>query len=90
MTARQLWDSPELGIAADRWPGGFPFPTGRPAVSLGTQPIKSLGRRLTGQVDRWRGDLVLRSAREPHVKYRVYWVHHRPRCAGRSDGPPGR
>jgi hypothetical protein len=78
LTARQVWQS--WGIALDEWQGTFPFLTGRPeSVSLGREPVKSLGRWLAGQVDRWYGDLVLCSGIEPHLKYRVYWVHRDPR-----------
>jgi hypothetical protein len=79
LTARQVWESTELDIGQNPWDGTFPFPTGRcPTVSLGTAPVKSLGRWLAGQTDRWRGDLVLRSALQPGRKGRAYWVNHRP------------
>ncbi|SMC98957.1 hypothetical protein [Kibdelosporangium aridum] len=54
----------------DPWNGLFPT---TPAGKL--LSVKSLGRRLTGQVDRWRGDVVLRSANDPATNARIYWVH---------------
>lgn len=69
-TARDLRASaePELG-RADPWAGTFPTtPAGRPLT------VKSLGRLLTGQTDRWRGDIVLRSTTDSHANARAYWV----------------
>jgi len=63
---------PEPG-RPDPWGGTFPTtPAGRPLT------VKSLGRRLTGQVGRWRGSVVLRSATDPHTKTQTYWVQREP------------
>ena len=70
VTARDLRASaePEPG-RPDPWDGMFPTtPAGRPLT------VKSLGRMLTGQVGRWRGNVVLRSATDTHSKVQTYWV----------------
>jgi hypothetical protein len=70
VTARDLraHAEPEPG-RPDPWAGTFPTtPAGRPLT------VKSLGRLLTGQTGRWRGDIVLRSAIDSHTKVRTYWV----------------
>ncbi|MPZ82201.1 MAG: hypothetical protein GEV28_18090 [Actinophytocola sp.] len=70
ITARDLRASadPEPG-RPDPWAGTFPTtPSGRPLT------VKSLGRLLTGQTGRWRGDIVLRSATDTHANARSYWV----------------
>jgi hypothetical protein len=70
VTARDLRANaePEPG-RTDPWSGTFPTtPAGRPLT------VKSLGRLLTGQTDRWRGDIVLRSATDSHANARAYWV----------------
>ncbi|MFC0108297.1 hypothetical protein [Kibdelosporangium aridum] len=70
VTARDLrvHAEPEPGLP-DPWAGIFPTtPTGRPIT------VKSLGRRLTGQIGRWRGNIVLRSATDTHTNARTYWV----------------
>ncbi|MFE3777888.1 hypothetical protein ACFXPA_07010 [Amycolatopsis sp. NPDC059090] len=72
-TAQQLraGAEPEYG-APDQWKGTFPATiTGKPLSA------KALGKRLAGQVDRWRGDKVLRSATDSHSKINVYRVEHR-------------
>ncbi|WP_432847100.1 hypothetical protein ACQPXB_40670 [Amycolatopsis sp. CA-161197] len=73
LTAQQLraGAEPEYG-APDLWKGTFPTTiTGKPLSA------KALGKRLAGQVDRWRGDLVLRSEVDQHTKIKVYQVEHR-------------
>jgi hypothetical protein len=57
LTAHQLRRTAEPGPAGtDPWDGLFP------TTGSGVLPtVKSLGRRLTGQIGRWRGDIVLRS-----------------------------
>jgi hypothetical protein len=70
VTARDLraHAEPEVG-RPDPWAGLFPTtPIGRPLT------VKSLGRRLTGQIGRWRGNIVLRSATDTHTNARTYWV----------------
>nr|WP_157529416.1 hypothetical protein [Kibdelosporangium sp. MJ126-NF4]CEL23364.1 hypothetical protein [Kibdelosporangium sp. MJ126-NF4]CTQ96900.1 hypothetical protein [Kibdelosporangium sp. MJ126-NF4] len=70
VTARDLRvrAEPEYG-QPDPWAGIFPTtPTGRPIT------VKSLGRRLTGQIGRWRNNIVLRSATDTHTNARTYWV----------------
>jgi hypothetical protein len=71
VTARDLcaYAEPEPG-RPDPWQGTFPTtPGGRPLINT-----KSLGKRLTGQTGRWRGDIVLRSATDKHTKVKTYWV----------------
>jgi hypothetical protein len=69
LTAEQLRRSAEPDFGPDPWAGTFPTTAaGRPLT------VKSLGRRLAGQTDRWRGDIVLRSATDSHRNARVYWV----------------
>ena len=70
VTAAELRRSaePELGMP-DRWDGTFP------AANSGRQlSVKALGRRLTGQIGRWRGDIVLRSEIDPASNARTYWI----------------
>ncbi|MGI9004447.1 MAG: hypothetical protein ACR2GH_22815 [Pseudonocardia sp.] len=73
ITAQELRRSAETstGFATtDPWAGTFPLtPSGH------LQSVRSLGRRLTGQLDRWRTDVVLRSVTDPHGHGRRYWVH---------------
>ncbi|AUI60408.1 hypothetical protein B1H26_24525 [Amycolatopsis sp. BJA-103] len=73
VTAQQLraGAEPEYG-APDVWKGTFPSTvTGKPLSA------KARRKRLAGQVDRWRGDLVLRSDTDKHTKIKVYSVEHR-------------
>jgi hypothetical protein len=74
LTAHELRRSAETGgggFGSDPWAGTFPV------TGSGHLPtVKSLGRRLTGQLDRWRGDIVLRSVTDPHGHGRRYWVQH--------------
>lgn len=73
LTAQQLRASAETYAGADPWAGTFPTTaTGKPLTA------KALGRRLTGQLDRWRGDTVLRSVIDPAHNCRAYWVQHNP------------
>ncbi|WP_426561391.1 hypothetical protein ACPPVT_14450 [Angustibacter sp. McL0619] len=69
LTASELRRSAEPEVGPDPWDGLFPaLPSGR------LPSVKSLGRRLTGQVGRWRADVVLRSVPDPHGHARTYWV----------------
>jgi hypothetical protein len=63
-----------FGGGSDPWAGTFPLnPNGR------LPTVRSLGRKLTGQVGRWRGDVVLRSVADEHGHARRYWVQiHNP------------
>jgi len=62
-----------LGPVRDPWDGLFP------TTGAGHLPtVKSLGRRLTGQIGRWRGPYVLRSVTDAHTRARTYWIEHRP------------
>ncbi|GHE83401.1 hypothetical protein GCM10017786_13110 [Amycolatopsis deserti] len=69
LTAQQVRGSAETIVGPDPWAGTFP-------TTLGGKPLntKSLAKRLTGQLDRWRGDVVLRSVLDKHTKMRMYWV----------------
>jgi hypothetical protein len=74
ITAAVLRDSadPEPG-RPDPWRGTFlTTPAGKPLS------VKSLGKRLTGQVGRWRGNIVLRSETDSHTKINTYWVEPAP------------
>ncbi|MCU1685794.1 MAG: hypothetical protein JWQ81_6533 [Amycolatopsis sp.] len=72
MSAQQIRASAEVEFGVtDPWAGSFPTTNAGKLI-----PSKSLGRRLTGQIDRWRGDVVLRSAMDPHLNCKTYWVHH--------------
>jgi len=62
---------PDTGL--DPWHGAFPTTNTGKLLSA-----KSLGRRLTGQIGRWRGDIVLRSAIDSHAGARTYWVERHP------------
>ncbi|WP_292652773.1 hypothetical protein [Nocardioides sp.] len=73
---------PEVGMA-DRWDGTFPTTNSGKSFS-----VKTLGRRLTGQVGRWRGDIVLRSESDPVTNCRAYWIEHAPKPDQTPD-PPG-
>ncbi|GAA2631052.1 hypothetical protein SMC26_23715 [Actinomadura fulvescens] len=75
MTAAELRASGEpdrIGFDEDdRWEGQFiTTHTGRPPNVL------ALGRLLTGQVGRWRGDYVIRSAKNHRGDRNVFWVEH--------------
>ncbi|MCI2423959.1 hypothetical protein MOQ72_41830 [Saccharopolyspora sp. K220] len=73
LTANELRASAEPDWGTDPWVGSFPTsPTGK------LPSAKSLGRRLTGQIGRWRGDVVLRSVTDTHTSSRVYWVERQP------------
>lgn len=68
-TANELRRTADADADLDPWDGLFPaLPSGR------LPSVKSLGRRLTGQVGRWRGDIVLRSVTDPNGHGRSYWV----------------
>jgi hypothetical protein len=73
LTANDLRKSADIDMGdvtgVDPWQGTFPTTaTGR------LLSVKSLGRRLTGQDGRWRGDIVLRAGLDAHTKIRTYWV----------------
>ncbi|MEV0057245.1 hypothetical protein AB0H34_42985 [Saccharopolyspora shandongensis] len=74
MTANELRASaePEYGTP-DPWVGSFPTTANGKLLSP-----KSLGHRLTGQIGRYRGDVVLRSVKDKHTKLHVYWVEQKP------------
>jgi hypothetical protein len=73
---------PEPG-QPDPWQGTFPTtPAGRPLT------VKSLGRLLTGQVGRWRGNIVLRNATDAHTKTQTYWVQPAPTDNPNPQPPP--
>ncbi|WP_244211033.1 hypothetical protein [Amycolatopsis kentuckyensis] len=69
LTAQQLRQSGEPTAGTDPWAGTFPTTAaGKPLTA------KSLGWRLRGQIDRWHGDVVLRSETNKHLNSRVWWV----------------
>lgn len=75
MTAADLRRSGEperIGFEEnDRWDGQFiTTATGRAPNAL------ALGRLLTGQIGRWRGDYVIRSAKNDRGDRNVFWVEH--------------
>lgn len=70
---------PEPGMP-DRWDGTFPTTTSGKSLS-----VKSLGRRLTGQAGRWRGDIVLRCEIDPVTNCKAYWIEHAPKP---EESPP--
>ncbi|MGP4030260.1 hypothetical protein [Actinomadura sp. 3N407] len=75
MTAAELRNSGEpdrIGFNEhDRWDGQFiTTHTGRLPNAL------SLGRLLTGQTGRWRGDYVIRSGKHERGNRNVFWVEH--------------
>ncbi|GAA4890912.1 hypothetical protein [Saccharopolyspora cebuensis] len=73
VTANDLRASAEADSGLDPWQGSFPTsPTGK------LPSAKSLGRKLTGQIGRWRGDIVLRSVTDSHTGSRTYWVERQP------------
>ena len=76
MTAAELRRSGEperVGLDEhDRWDGQFiTTPAGRLPNALG------LGKLLTGQIGRWRGDYVIRSAKNHRGDRNMFWVEHR-------------
>jgi hypothetical protein len=69
ITAADLYHSTD-DTGHDPWGGEFiTTPTGRRIPSA-----KSLGRYLTGQTGRWRGNTVLRSAADGNGHARTYWI----------------
>lgn len=69
VTAAMLRRSAEPEVGPDPWNGTFPTTTsGRPMT------VKALGKRLTGQIGRWRGDIVLRSEIDSATNTRTYWI----------------
>jgi hypothetical protein len=81
LTAHELRRTAELGPGgSDPWGGLFP------TTAAGQLPtVKSLGRRLTGQLGRWRADVVLRSIPDPHGHGRTYWVDRQPQSPDRMN-----
>lgn len=70
LTAQQVRGSAEPSLTGtDPWAGAFPTTTTGKLISA-----KALGRRLTGQLDRWRGDLVLRGVKDTHLNCWTFWV----------------
>ena len=70
LTSNDLWlsaDAPHE--AADQWDGCF-VTDGRGRLPS----TKSLGKMLTGQIDRYRGAFVLRSSQDAHTKVRTWRV----------------
>jgi hypothetical protein len=83
LTANQLRRTLDTSYyGTDSWDGTFPTTPGGHPLS-----VKSLGRRLTGQVGRWRGNIVLRSVTDEHKHGRTYWVEHRPATTPPSTTP---
>ena len=72
---------PEIGMA-DRWDGTFPTTNSGKSFA-----VKALGRRLTGQAGRWRGDIVLRSETDPVTNCRAYWIEHAPKADQTPNSP---
>jgi hypothetical protein len=69
LTANDLRQSADPLLGTDPWQGLFP------TDARGNLPsVKSLGKRITGQIGRWRGDVVLRSVTDDHGHGRAYWV----------------
>jgi hypothetical protein len=67
------------GIQTDRWDGQFiTTHTGRLPNAL------ALGRLLTGQTGRWRGDYVLRAGKHERGDRNVFWVEHHDPAAPRT------
>ncbi|GAA1986613.1 hypothetical protein [Amycolatopsis minnesotensis] len=69
LTSQQLRQSGEPTAGTDPWAGTFPTtPSGKPLTTM------SLGWKLRGQIDRWHGDVVLRSATDSHRNSKLWWV----------------
>ncbi len=69
LTALELRQSGEPTAGTDPWAGTFPTDrTGKPLSA------RSLGKRLTGHIDRWHTDIVLRSVIDKHHNCRTYWT----------------
>jgi len=76
LTAKDLRDSAHVDptLGTDRWAGTFPTARTGP----GRLPsVPELAQTLTGQIGRWREDVVLRSVINTHTKIRSYWVETR-------------
>ncbi|MDI5974779.1 hypothetical protein [Amycolatopsis magusensis] len=65
----RLLANPESG---DQWNGTFPTTGSGQVVSN-----KSLGKLLSGQVDRWRGDIVLRREKDSDTNASIYRVERK-------------
>ncbi|TDD70878.1 hypothetical protein [Actinomadura rubrisoli] len=84
MTAAELRNSGEpdrIGLDEhDRWEGQFiTTPTGR------APNVLALGRLLTGQTGRWRGDYVIRAAKSHRGDRNVFWVEHHDTDQGQGE-----
>jgi hypothetical protein len=73
LTAQEVRSSAEPEFGPDPWAGTFPTTNAGKLISA-----KSLGHRLRGQNDRWRNDVVLRSAADTHLNRNVYRVERAP------------
>jgi hypothetical protein len=78
VSAKELRASAEPEFGSDPWAGTFPTTAGGKLLT-----VKSIGRLLTGQLDRWRENVVLRSEHDAHDGMRRYWVQH-----AEHDTPP--
>jgi len=87
VTASELRRSaePDPAYGGDRWDGTFPATTTGKPLS-----VKALGRRLTGQIGRWRGDIVIRSANDPTTNARTYWTERDTNTPASSPEGPSR
>jgi hypothetical protein len=78
LTANELRQTAEPGMnGSDPWNGCF-----RTTAHGQLPTVKTLGKLLSGQVDRWRNNVVLRRVKDSHTKQWTYWVHREP------DPPP--
>ena len=70
VTSNVLRKSADIGLDGyDRWEGTFLTDSRGQLVTN-----KSLGRLLTGQIGRYRGNYVLRSQTDSHTKIKQWWV----------------
>lgn len=83
VTAKELRASAEPDVGADPWAGTFPTTAGGKLLT-----VKSIGRLLSGQLDRWRDDVVLRSVHDSHDRMRRYWVQHAEHDTHPDPPPP--
>jgi hypothetical protein len=83
LTAQQVRSSAEPEFGPDPWAGTFPTTAAGKLLSA-----KSLGHRLRGQNDRWRNDVVLRSAVDTHLNRNVYRVERAPTGPTSLEKPP--
>jgi hypothetical protein len=71
LTAHEVWKSADQanGSTSDPWEGTFPTTSGGKLISP-----KAVGKRLSGQVGRWRDDVRLLNVFDTHRKIWRYWV----------------